>query len=334
MYGDACSNCTFAPRKRANITEVYKALNPFSQANFRGSFGNFILLSMYSARFLHSVCLPPIEGSCVDRSADKLWLSRLDEMDAAFNESVAVITDIADMLGDWVNLLNTTQLFEQFGEGDSNEVAAMKVMTYLDQNLPDFYIQVFVADLGNDIERSTNIFRRGCSKSTPPCSTNRETTGHFWFDDIRGKSLSIRYRLKSLPPSPSMISINGISRAFPDFYNEAASRLNRTVQLALGRPDGFGFMCPFDIGGGFGGQDDFFLRSVPACFVDLCFVCNDAESAAFNSVLTQSFYIFRLGANNVQVATNNATAFNTFNPRIGRRFFAEDEFDDFTFYYN
>jgi hypothetical protein len=62
--------------------------------------------SMYNALYLHSVCLPPIEGSC----ADSVWLFGVDCMQKAANESSKVIADTAAQLADWDKLITVNDL--------------------------------------------------------------------------------------------------------------------------------------------------------------------------------------------------------------------------------
>lgn len=335
LYGNACENCTFAPQKRANIKQISAELNPFSQANFRATFSNFIQLSMMNAMFLHSVCLPPIEGSCVDRSTDAVWQNGITDMTAAFNETVDVLGTAADSLSDWVRLLPVATLQEFFPDGVENLQAANAVLTFLNQTQPDFYLQVLVSDRGGDFFRD-NIWRSGCQTSTNMCMTTRFDTGHFWFD-IKGKGLSIRYRLKSLPPAPSTITSNGNTIPFPDFFNVVADRLNVPRSTQLQRPDGI--ECPLDFlvneVSNTGEEFPTILRLFPACLIDTCLSCDSSEKDAFNAVLlSESYYIFRTGYNNVQEASNNATAFNRFNPVIGETFLLNGEVNEFTFYYN
>jgi hypothetical protein len=334
LYGYACSNCSFAPRKRADIRSVARRNNEISQANFLSSFGNFILFSMFNAMFLHSVCLPPIAGSCVDRSTDITWQNGILNMTAAFNESVAVIQNTAEQLSDWVNLLTIDQLIEFFPSGVDNLVAAESVLNFLNRTQPDFDIQVLVSDRDRQGDFiPANIFRRGCNKSTQTCRTTRTNTGHFWFDinNNPNKALSIRYRLKTLEPASNTILFDAANiRPFPEFYNEVADRVNVTTSIRLGRQDGID--CPLDIN--VAGLS-VFLRVFPACLIDTCVSCSDMERLAFDAVLaSRSYYIFRLGFNNVRVVSNNATSFNVFNPIVGETFLPNGEVNEFTFYYN
>jgi hypothetical protein len=338
LYGYACSNCSFAPRKRADIRSVARRSNEISQANFLSSFGNFILFSMLNAMFLHSVCLPPIAGSCVDRSTDITWRNGTMDMAAAFNESVAVIQNTAEQLGDWVNLLTIDQLIEFFPSGVDNLVAAESVLNFLNRTQPDFDIQVLVADLNRQGDFiPANIFRRGCSKSTETCRTTRTNTGHFWFDinNNPNKALSIRYRLKTLGPASNMILIDAANiRPFPEFFNEVADRLN--VETSVELPDSDA--CRLEIISSEISITPRFpriLRVFPACLIGTCVSCSDMERLAFDAVLaSQSYYIFRVGFNNVQVVSNNATSFNVFNPIVGEKFLLNSAVNEFTFYYN
>jgi hypothetical protein len=196
LYGYVCKSCAFAPRKLADIRAIYAKLNPISQANFRRDFGNFMIRSMLNAQILHELCLPPIDGSCVDRSTDAVWKRDSDQMVAALNETVDVIAETALELSDWVNLLTLEQLNGFFPDGVDNQVAADAVFNFLNETQPDFHIQVLVSDAGSDFN-PINVWRVGCEKSPEtPCSTNRLDTGHFWFKDgITSKEVSIRYRL-------------------------------------------------------------------------------------------------------------------------------------------
>jgi hypothetical protein len=341
LYGYACKTCLLASRKRANLLKVAAAEVPFSAFSFRRKFANFILPSMFNAIYLHSVCLPPVPGSCVDRSNDIVWLNGIKRMEEAANETISVIEEASAQLSDWVKLLKDTDILLKIPEqgsdpGAANQNAANAIRDFLAENQPDFDIQVIAATRNQDFLRS-NIFRSfQCFKNDDPqslCTTIRTETSHFYFE-IKEVAVDIRYRFKALPPPATTVTIGGVTQNFADFYNGLVNRIDREESLNLQRPDQDA--CPISISSDAAGYATALpkhLTQFEACLIDICFQCTPEEQAEFDRVIrrSDSYYIHREGKLFVGEANSNATSFPSFTAVVGETFLLDSDWNSVSF---
>jgi hypothetical protein len=338
LYGNACTACTFASKKRVNLRELAAQQNRFSASQFMSRFGSFIVQSMANAMYLHSVCLAPIEGSCVDHSTDSLWLAEIDDMKAAANESIAVIADTAAALADWVRLIQVADLEKFINEaGVGNQQIADNVFANLTAAQPDFFFQILVGDKDQDFN-DFNLFRQGCNKRDEDCSTVEDKTGHLYVDSDT-KFLSIRYRLKAAPSPPQTVSIGTSNSSFPEFYNALEDRLNQETVVSLNRPDGKS--CSQDIRvEAFWPTRSKSFGKFSACWVDICFECSEAEVSELNRVLvSKSYFIRRVPGErpwmNIGEKVDDPINFPTFEATFdGDYLFGAGQVDRFIWYYN
>ena len=278
LYGYVCESCEFATRKRADLFSIAEEQNEISATRFFETFGGFMLRSMITAMSLHASCLPPIEGSCVDRTQDSIWKDGLLRMESAFDEALARITAKVEELRNWAGNIRSGNIAD-FVEGGDNQDIADRIKVFIAQQQPDFNIQVIVVDEDVVLDKQ-NIFRSYCAPDTGECTTEREKTGHIAFDNVRGKSISIRYRLKALGEVPRDIRNN-----FPGRYQGHLSQLDTDDELrSLSTTQ-----CP--------GMSDNFnrqkARSIFACAIPQCFKCTGAEDNEVERIIGDSFYIFR-----------------------------------------
>jgi hypothetical protein len=344
LYGFACSNCTFASFKRVNLIALAAKQNRFSPPLFMSKFGNFIVQSMFNALYLHSVCLPPIEGSCVDHSTDKVWLAGVERMQKAANESSQVITDTAAQLADWVKLITVDDLKkfvpDDIGPNPSeeNQKIADSIFAYLKEAQPDFYFQILVGDTAQDFD-DFNQLRLGCQKGVEDCSTVLDKTGHLMVDSFNKRFISIRYRLKTAPQPPEKVSLESSEKFFGDFYNDVLEpRLGAgSLETLIPRPDGRPYCQKNGIPRTIDFQDYFFLIRFSACLVDICFACNDAELSEFNRILSsKSYYIRREPGErnwmNIAEKVDDPSLFPRFTAKFGGEYMWE-QVDTFIWYY-
>jgi len=283
LYGYVCKECKWASRKRAKLAQIAKDQNELSERAFFDAFGSFILRSMAQAMFLHTVCLPPIEGACADLSADETWASGVMDMEQAYNEAKTQVFDIVEDLSNFANNIKRDNIIGFVTGKDDNQIIADSIRDFLLEAQPAFHFQVIVASSGERLYR-TFYWRRSCNRDEQECQTRRDGTGHFHFDNLEGKSISIRYRLRSLDPAPTTVSIGGQEIGFPDFYQGLANKI-RTEKADVIRA-----ITTEECGT----EDRFRGIIVRACLVNECFYqCNDEEQAALDGIV-DLFYIHTL----------------------------------------
>lgn len=241
--------------------------------------------------------LPPIEGSCIDRSTDEVWQQGLTLMEQAYDETYTRIFDEVDRIGNWVRNIGVDDILP-FVEGpfpplqlfeSENAPIAESIGEFLSDAQPDFDIEVIVADFAGAFN-DFNVFRKGCSKNVirNPCETDREGTGHFWFDNIGdSKSVSIIYRLKSLGLPPTTVTIGGEVLEFSDFYKGVLDKLAQddNVQVSDFATPGCETYLPLPV------LEPSNLYA-GACDVLRCFNCDAESQAAFDGILG-NFYVAR-----------------------------------------
>jgi hypothetical protein len=326
LYGYVCTECTFASRKRANFTEIAKKENKLSDTNFLLSFGNFILQGMIQSMFLHEVCLPPLDGSCTDKSTDETYKYTMEKMQLAFAESNTGLRLIATDLSDFAPTLTIEDLLDPVrgGNGDNQKIAD-NILKFLKDRQPSFHFQILVSSSGDN---RNNLWRFSCDiNADPECKTKRTGTGHISIDDIEKKAVSIRYRLSEpqLPAAETNVTVGGLELPFQTFYLLLTTRIANRFASEFTTPD-CGASADFSIG-------------MRACIVDVCaFNCSVAERVAFQSVVGDSFYTHRIGdkSTDVKVATDNESAF----PKVEVNFVTrkrsnreERRLDSFRMYY-
>jgi hypothetical protein len=344
LYGYVCKTCDFGSRKRADLLQlaVDKSANEpggASAVTFMGIFGNFTLRAMSTAMFYHGVCLPPIEGACVDRPTDLVWLERIGQMNISFLEAGDNIRNISETLtGQWVETLRADDL-KPLVEG-STESIANGIVAFFREKQPSFRFQVLVAKRDNEL-KIEYLSRAGCGKTeTERCSTVLDRTGHFWFDDINGHTISIRYRDATLAPPNANIALPGQEpRPFAEFYRTFVEEKYGIIDLNSAPFKGPPLPCfpPFEVNG---------LTETPtawaACLVSTCVLCNEAENAAFQAVVSSTNnFVHRLKDDGatfselfVGYTSTSEAENNQYFPRVDVRFLKAANIDDpFRFYF-
>ena len=281
LYGYACLGCEYASRKRADLLSLAAQQNKISDQLFLERFGLFIMRGMANAMFLHTVCLPPVEGSCVDHSSDEVWESGIKEMENAAAEVVNNIFQTAERLSDWVPNLTVDTLYEYIK--DTNEESANLIKEFVSLRQPEFHFLVHVSfgqktsDLTQVQERF--MYRGGCLGAEAVCNkTVRDQTGHIWFDDVKDKSVSILYRNKTLGVPVQEVSE---SYFFPDFVQML---VEDRVQFKSAAEGYLTDKCQAD-------DVANVAYKFPACGFQ-CFSCGEAEQAGYDS-MTRAFFIHR-----------------------------------------
>ena len=187
--GYACTDCTYAVRKRAGLLSIAHDNNALSA--FDLEFGSFNLQGLIQTQTLHALCLASLPGSCVNLESNPQWNATLAEMQDAY--------DVVEVLSDWVRNLRATDL-RPFTRNQSNlPVVAQNIVAFLADLQPNYDIQVFVDDMETIPARGNS-----CAKNFSACSTVETRTGQLHFNTLDGKQVTVRYRLKSddvpLPP--------------------------------------------------------------------------------------------------------------------------------------
>jgi hypothetical protein len=123
---------------------------------------------MQQALMFHIVCLPPVEGACVDRSKDKRWVEGASNMTQALDQSRIVFRDVVDGLLNFVEKeAIVVEIQKSVREGvDSNskpdnQIIATKIKEFFEQKTPDYHFSVIVSRIDPDVW-SANILRDGC----------------------------------------------------------------------------------------------------------------------------------------------------------------------------
>jgi hypothetical protein len=345
LYGYVCKTCDFGSRKRADLLQlaVDKSANEpggASAVTFMGIFGNFTLRAMSTAMFYHGVCLPPIEGACVDRPTDLVWLERIGQMNISFLEAGDNIRNISETLtGQWVETLRADDL-KPIVQGSTDNIAN-GIVNFFREKQPSFRFQLLVAKRDNELTSPEYLSRAGCLKTeTERCATVLDSTGHFWFDDINGYTISIRYRSAALAPPNANIALPGQEpRPFADFYvpfvEEKYGRIDLNSDPFKDPPPPC--LPPLEVNG---------LTLTPtawaACLVSTCVLCNEAENVAFQAVVSSTNnFVHRLKDDGatfselfVAYTSTSEEENNQYFPRVDVRFLKAANIDDpFRFYF-
>lgn len=294
FYGYVCHTCEFASRKRADLLQLAvekSSVGVTSGSEFMRIFGDFIQRSMSNAFFFHTVCLAPVDGSCLDQSLDSVWAVGIVNMNASFIEAANNTLRVAEELDrNWVQSLSADDLKELITEGGTTQEFAQSINRFLAMRQPDFDIQVVVAKRDNELTEKY-LARAGCMKTdVDTCTTDRDNTGHLWFDNVDEHTVSVRYRLRSLPPPSRTIDVGGLVD-FAGWYRDYATEQLGIVDLNnvrfTNRP------CePIEIS-----VAGLTLSVVKwaACLVPACMGCDDNERIAFeNTVSLTNHLAFRL----------------------------------------
>ncbi len=105
---------------------------------------------------------------------------------------------------------------DKSNQEDINAIAT-NIMIFLRDQQPYFNIQAFVATMNDRYENGRDINRTGCDKDlSPDCETRFDDTGHFWFNDIQGLTISVRYRYNIKG------TVEGLDK-FPTFFQKMIS---------------------------------------------------------------------------------------------------------------
>jgi len=284
LYGYACLECEYASRKRADLLSLAAQQNKLSDQLFLERFGLFIMRGMANAMFLHTVCLPPVEGSCVDHSSDEVWERGITQMENASAEVVNNIFQTAERLSNWVPNLKVDSLFEFIR--DTNEESANLIKDFLSERQPEFHFLVHVSlgqtTSGLNQAQERFMYRGGCLGAEAVCNiTVRNQTGHIWFDDVKSKTVSILYRNKTLGVPDDLVWEGSDSSSRFNVFVQ--SLVDERVQL---RTEAEGYLpdkCQGDaLGTGY---------RFPACGFQ-CFSCSAGEQAGYDS-MTGAFFIHR-----------------------------------------
>lgn len=191
LYGYMCEDCTHASRKRANLYKIAMDENDLSGTLFLNNHARPMLLMLAQAMFLHSVCLPPIQGSCVDKTAENSTFQRgLDIMVKASSEVLYRVNETAIFLNDWVPNLDLEPLNLEFPIANYDG-AASNILAFLESKQPDYIFWVSVLPK-NDNKEFEKVARRKNSCKTSKlkiegavnCITAFDTTGQIYFEDI------------------------------------------------------------------------------------------------------------------------------------------------------
>ncbi len=271
LYGYVCDKCTFGSRKRADFYDKALKSNPNSGSTFLSAFANFMLRGMSQALTLHSLCPPITEGSCADRAIDAQWSDGVRKMQQAMDESISRISNDVTALDDFVpKILADHAALDEIEKATSeNQELANRFRDFFVERQPQFYFQILVSTRANRAEfwrRTTDV-------------TVSDGTGHFKFD-FEKRSVSIRYRKKSLPPPVTTVIVGGQTLNFNDFHQGTVSRL-QTVDDANANAADIDGGCVRDFG-------------ALACTVPHCFLCSPEEQAAYDGVVGR-FFIGRTG---------------------------------------
>ena len=295
LYGYVCESCEFASRKRADlldsaITQSNNSTGPTTSAStFLATFGNFILRSMTNAFLFHTMCPPPMAGSCIDHTNDMAWANGIQNMNLSFIEAAARVTNESDSLSNWVENMSVSTL-DPFLTGDTTTIAN-RIAQLLGQSQPDFFIQVIVAKR-DDLD-SNYLVRGGCEKSdTEKCSTIRDRTGHFWFYNIKDMDVQIRYRLKALGPPNTLFTLTGQEpQPFADWYIQyAVDTLGAFPGPYRSHADKFPQTCPPVLK-----DRSSVVFQWAACLVPICILCDEAQTTAFSmTVSSDNYFVHRL----------------------------------------
>jgi hypothetical protein len=320
LYGFVCSNCSFASRKRADFYDKAKEKNPMSGSNFFDTFADFMLRGMLQALTLHTLCLPPVEGSCVDRSIDPTWQTGIATMNLAYDEAIQRVTGTVQELDDFVPkvIANHQEIVETIVKPEQdNQIVADKIRDYFVAKQPAFHFQVLVVWQNNHFHRD-NVWR---SFPDPPVTVT-DQTGHFFLDNIEGRSVSVRYRLKSLPLPSTTVTILGQTNPFSDFYQMLTKRITRVDEAN-------------EVGGDECPVENSEWGRARACTVEHCIECSPEEQAAFDGIVGY-FYIGRIGVDGFAVveSTSHIESFPRFDVKFVLTYFGEEEtVDEFRFHY-
>jgi hypothetical protein len=288
LYGYVCESCTFASRKRADLLTKAEESNPISGSRFFDTFAYFMLRGMAQATSLHSLCLPPVEGACADRASDSQWNDGIATMQKAMEEAIQRISNVVNRLNDWVpNIANNHAEIDEIVKAnkDNYDNVAKNILDFFVLRQPDYDFQILVYPSSN---------RNNYWRSFPdPFVTVTSSTGHLYFE-LEGMDISIRYRLKFLPPPSTTVTLGDQTISFPEFHQMTIKRLV-TVEDAN--------IAAADVEGGCVGRPFLGIGGSNACTVDHCFQCNPEEQAAFDSIVGY-FFIRREGFDVKEVSTN------------------------------
>lgn len=280
LYGYACEDCTYATRKRANIYGIIEESSELSGSKFSNSDGSFFIRGMAQAMFLHTVCLPPVPGACVDRAADPIFQKNLERMENATLEVGRRILQTVEDLDEWVENLEERHIIEAINiqEDTPNQDVSNAVLEYLVSRQPEFHFQVITSLRGDDWHRG-HIWFRGCNKDESACRTLRSASGHIYFENVNNHAISIRYRLKNLGVPDN--DINGI--AYPEYIRGVVARINRGEEPLPGDGECTGSALMPD-----------------ACNLPL--ICKEKEECSIDG---QNYYVGRVGSG---IAVRGATS--------------------------
>jgi hypothetical protein len=165
------------------------------------NFGSFILNGISQVMLFLTLCLPPIQGECTDYSNDTVWIQEQKRMEAALNETTDVIQNTTQELANWVSKIQGRDLERFVADKDTKSkqedinAIVTNIMNFLRDQQPYFDTQVFVATMNDSYKNGRDIHCTGCDKDKmPDCETRMDDTGHFWFNDIQGLTISVHYR--------------------------------------------------------------------------------------------------------------------------------------------
>jgi hypothetical protein len=252
---------------------------------------------------LHSMCLGPVEGACLDRSTDPIWKSGIETMTKAVEEVGNRLVGTVDDLVNFVERIRGEDLKEIVLKNPSdNQALANAIHDYLNELQQEFFnIQVFAGE-SDQMSNPRELARQGCAPGIEFCPTEKGRTGHFWFDNVEGKGISVRYRVKTLPPTPDQF-VQGLVDTpfimFPDFYKAIADRITDVATLIS-----------------FGECND--EHQAIACQVPLCFGCDATQQAAFDGQ-AGNYLVRRLEFDPFTLAESQQDTFGAF-PSFDYRF--------------
>lgn len=220
LYGYVCESCEFAPRKRTNLLEVSKKQNKLSDITFFSGFAVFFLQSMMQAISLHSLCIGKIEGTCADRSVDEIWKNNTRIMHSAMEESINLLATTRNSLRNFVSQLQVDDIKKLIVQSDL-QATANNLKDYFIGIQPSFNFHVHVFE-----DRQTFVSFVACKiGESAGCVTELRRTGHFYFEDVDGLGIHIRYRSNEIDIPAPLVSLPDGQR-FEDFYQALAQRFN------------------------------------------------------------------------------------------------------------
>ena len=158
----------------------------FKIKEFR-EFQKVVQEGLIEAMYLHTVCLPSVEGSMIDRSKDTVWKNNLEYMSFALYDVQAKFDEVEnDFYLNWPSNISEKDL-APFNK--DNQALADSIIDQLKNDYPKNDFQVIVYKHTTDPDWMVRGIADGARGKG-------DTASVVYFDNWRGKNIHIRYKPK------------------------------------------------------------------------------------------------------------------------------------------